>query len=51
MFWLKTLFEEAYFPFWEAYVLFVTIFFVSIVIRLSRIEDKVDNINITRRTR
>ena len=49
MLWLKTLFEQAYFPFWEAYVLFVTIFFVSIVIRLSRIEDKVDKINKTRR--
>ena len=44
MFWIETFFEQAHFPFWEAYVLFVTVFFISIVVRLSRIETKLDNI-------
>ena len=41
-FFFESLIEPPNFPFWELYVFFVLLLFVSIIFRLARIEKKVD---------
>jgi len=41
-YYLEALFETEYFPAWEAFVLFILLFFISIIFRLARIERKLD---------
>lgn len=42
MMWIKTLLEPEHFPAWEVYLLFMLLFFISITVRLARIERKLD---------
>ena len=41
--YLEALFSVEYFPFWEGTMFFFLLYFVSISIRLSRMENKLDN--------
>jgi|TARA_Y100000296_G_C5007838_1_gene173552 hypothetical protein len=40
--YLEALFSVEYFPFWEGTMFFFLLYFVSISIRLNRMEDKLD---------
>ena len=42
--WIQTLLEPEHFPAWEAYLLFMLLFFVSITFRLARIEKKLEKL-------
>lgn len=42
--YLEALFSVEYFPFWEGTMFFFLLYFVSIAIRLNRIENKINNI-------
>ena len=44
-YFFSTLIETAYFTYWESYVFLVMILFISIIIRLARIEKKIDEIS------
>lgn len=44
-YFFSSLIEPPNFPFWELYVLFIMLLFISIIFRLDRIEKKVDNGN------
>ena len=41
--YLEALFSVEYFPFWEGTMFFFLLYFVSISIRLNRMENKLDN--------
>ena len=42
-FFFSALIEPPNFPFWELYVFFILMLFFSIIIRLARIETKLDD--------